>query len=174
MDSISSLTFYQDAMSDSQQLSSQLSTLQAQAATGQQYNQVSDNPTASLQMLANSDQLGLISAHLSNIQSATTALNSGVSALQQANSLLSQAQSLAQEGVNSTNSSESLTAMGQQVNALISSMLSLANTQNGGTYVFAGDSASTQPPFTVSSQNAQGNPATVSYQGGADGTTATI
>lgn len=169
MDPISSLSFYQDAMADSQQLSSQLSTLQAQAATGQEYPQLSDNPTASLEILADGDQQQIIGAHLNDIQTATTALNTSVSALQQADSLLSQAQSLALQASNGTANSSSLTALGQQVNSLISSMLSVANTQNGSTYVFAGAGSSTQPPFTVSGQNAQGDPTSVSYQGAVGG-----
>ena len=171
---ISSATFYQDAMAESQQLTGQLGTLQTEAATGQKYAQVSDNPAASLAMLANSDQEGVIGAHLGNIQTATSALNTSVSALQQANSILAQAQSLALQGSNATNNSDSLTALGQQVNSLISSMISLANTQNGGTYVFGGAGTQSQPPYTVSSQDAQGDPQTVSYQGSANGASAIV
>ena len=42
--SISTLSYYQEAIVNNQQLASQLDTLQAEAATGQQYAQVSDTP----------------------------------------------------------------------------------------------------------------------------------
>ena len=65
--------------------------------------------------------------------------------------------------------------MGQQVNGMISTLLGLANTQNGDTYVFGGAGSTTQqPPFSVSSEDAQGNPLTVSYNGTANGTLAVI
>src|SRR5580692_1591638 len=174
MSSISTLTFYQDMSANSEQLTSQLANLQAEAATGQQYPQVSDNPTASVQILANSDQVQLIGSHLTNIQSATAGLNSSVSALQQADTILSQAQSLALQGSSATSNSTSLTAMGQQVNGLINSLLAVANTQNGHDYVFAGAGSTSQQPFTVSSQNFQGNPATVTYNGAATGTSTIV
>jgi flagellar hook-associated protein 3 FlgL len=171
--SISTLSYYQDAIASNQQLSTQLANLQTEASTGQQYPQVSDNPTASLAILANSDQEQIIGAHLSDIQSATANLNASVSALQSADTIFSQAQSLASEAGNSTNNNESLTAMGQQVNAMISSLLSLANTQSGDTYVFGG-AGQTQQPFTVTSQDSQGNPETVSYQGAANGSSTVV
>ena len=172
--SISSLAYYQDTISNNQQLNAQLTALQTQASTGQQYPQVSDNPTASLEILANTDQSQIIGAHLSDIQTASANLNTSVSALQQVDTVISQAQSLASEASNATSNSQSLTAMGQQVNSMISTLVGLANTQSGNTYVFGGASSTQQEPFTISSEDAQGNPTAVSYNGAANGSSTVI
>src|SRR5205807_2192014 len=90
---ISMQSIYQNALTDNRRIALQLASLQAQAATGQKYAKVSDNPSAALTILNSTDQNQRVTAHLANIQSATTALNTGVSALQQVSNIFGQAKS---------------------------------------------------------------------------------
>jgi flagellar hook-associated protein 3 FlgL len=165
--------FYQNALTGTQQLTAQLSALQAQASTGQKFANVSDDPAAALTVLSNTDQNQRLTSHLSNIQTATTALNASVSALQKVNDIFSQAKSLAIQASNSTNDATSFAALANQVSGLISNLISVANTQNNGTYLFGGASAHTQP-FVVTAQDAEGNPQTVSYQASSNGSSAIV
>src|SRR5262249_37682298 len=150
----------------------QLSTLQAQASTGQKFAKVSDDPSAALSVIAANDQVQRLGAHLDNIQAATTALNSGVSALQQVSGILQQAKTIAIQAGNSLNDTTAFGAMADQVNGLINHLLSVANSQNNGTYLFGGTAARTQP--YVATLNAQGDPVAVKYQGAAGGASAIV
>ena len=147
-------------------------SLQTQASTGKKFTNVSDDPTDAMAVIADTDQYQLLTTHLNNIQWATTALNTSVSALQQVNSIFNQATSIAIEASNSNNDTSSFGAMAQQVNGLINSLLTAANTQNNGVYVFSGSAYNTEP-YVVTSQDAQGNPTAISYQG-SSGATSTI
>jgi flagellar hook-associated protein 3 FlgL len=165
MDSrVSMESVFQNSIADNERITDQLSTLQTQAATGQQFANVSDDPSAALQVLSATDQDQLLTSHLNNIQSATTALNTSVSALQQVSNIFTNAKSIAIQASNSTNSPSSLETMAEQVDALINNLVGVANTQNNNTYVFGGTDTQT-PPFAVTQQNAQGGAQTVSYQG---------
>src|ERR1700722_9814974 len=96
-------SLYQNAIIDNQRINDQLTTLQTQAATGQKFANVSDDPAAAMSVIADTDQNQLLTTHLSNIQSATTALNTSSSALQQVNNIFAQAQSIAIQAGNSAN-----------------------------------------------------------------------
>jgi flagellar hook-associated protein 3 len=161
--SVSMETVFQSTINATQQIENQLTTLQAEASTGQAYGKVSDNPTASLAILSNSDLDSSLTANLTNIQSATTALNTSTSALQQANNILTQAKSIALQASSSTNDSASYTALAAQVNSLINNLMAIANTQNNGAYVFGGTATNTQP--YAATLDAQGNVTSVQYQG---------
>lgn len=164
---------YQDAAIGMQQITAQLEALQAQATTGQKFAHVSDNPSAALMLMGVSDQEQRLTAHLANIQSATTALNTSTAALQQVQDIFTQAKSLAIQASSSNNDSTALAAIAAQVNGLLNNLLTAANTQNNGTYVFAG-TASTTKPFAIASQDAAGNVQRVAYQAASAGTSATV
>src|SRR5208337_5014218 len=75
-----------------------------------------------------------------------------------------QAEQIASEGSNSTNDTTTNEALATQVDALINSLLSVANTQNGNTYLFGG-TASNKPPFAVAASNSAGLPQSIVYNG---------
>jgi flagellar hook-associated protein 3 FlgL len=96
-----------------------------------------------------------------------------VSSLQEVTNLLAQAKSIAIEASNSANDATAFDGLATQVNAIFNQVLAIANTQNNGTYSFGG-TASSAPPFVVSSKDAQGNPQAVQYQGSRAGASAII
>src|SRR5438874_876226 len=120
---ISMQSVYQNALIDTRQITEQLAALQAQASTGQKFSKVSDNPAASLTLLTSIDQDQRLSAHLDNVQAATTALDTSVSALQSVSGIFTQAKSIAIQASNATNSPASLTALANEVSGLINDLL---------------------------------------------------
>jgi flagellar hook-associated protein 3 FlgL len=170
---VGSQTIFQNALFDNQRLTSLLNTLQAQASTGKKFANVSDDPAAAMTVLSNTDQNQLLTTHLANIQAATTSLNTSTSALQQVDSIFAQAKSLAIQASNSANDTSSFSAMAQQVDAMINGLLSAANTQSNGVYVFGGASYTTQP-YAVTSQTGSGDVQAVSYQASSNSTSTIV
>jgi flagellar hook-associated protein 3 FlgL len=161
-------TMVGSALTNMQDQTAQIANLQEQAATGLKVSQASDNPSAMQMILAGQNEQSQLDAYLNNITSAQSSLNGSVSALQQADNLLSQAKSIALQGANSTNDASSLGALADQVDQLISQMLSVANSQQNGEYIYAG-TASKTTPFVVTATNNQGQPAAIAYQGSEQG-----
>src|SRR5687767_13004349 len=93
----------QNALLDTRRLTDQLAALQTQAATGKRFAAVSDDPAATISVLANGAQAQGFETHVENIRAATNTLNMGVSTLTQVVDVFSQARSLALEASNSTN-----------------------------------------------------------------------
>jgi flagellar hook-associated protein 3 FlgL len=171
---VSLQSIVQSALADTGRLSAQLATLQAQAATGKKFANISDDPTTALTVLDNNTLSQTYDAHMANIDSATSSLNASVSVLQQVSDLFSQAKSIAIDASSSVNDSSAFAADAQSVDALLSRLLDLANTQNpDSTYMFAGNATKTKP-FAVTSTDAQGNPADIQYQGSADATSTIV
>ena len=85
---------------------------------------------------------------LSRVQTADSALSSVVSSL-------TQAVSLGTEGANGTNSAANQQALAQQVQGILSSVVSQANLSYQGSYVFGG-TANTTLPYTADPTSASG------------------
>lgn len=135
-----------------QTLSNQLITqtnsiaqLQGQLSSGEVLSKPSDNPTAVTQVLALSSHASQLTSWQTNSDTATSWLatangtaNSVLTAMQSAQTLLLQAAN--QGAQNST----TYKALGEQLQGIVSNLLSLANTQYEGRTIFAGTSASPQ------------------------------
>ena len=152
-------TLVSEAQSYLDQQTSALGQLENEASSGSSILQPSDNPLGEVNVLQYQAQNSGLTADLTNISTAQSTLNTSVSTLQSANNLITQASQLAIEATNSGNDSTDLQAYATQVNSLYNQMITLANTQNTGQYLFSGTKDQTQP-FVV---NANG---TVTYQGG--------
>ncbi|MGA2307024.1 MAG: hypothetical protein ABSH29_22960 [Acidimicrobiales bacterium] len=130
------------------QLSSQetsIAQLQQQLATGRVLNQPSDNPAAVTQVLALSGQASQLTSWQTNTDTASSWLgtanetaNSVLESMQSAQSLLLQSLN---QGVQDPTTYK---ALGDQIQGVISNLLSLSNTQYEGRPIFAGTSASPQ------------------------------
>jgi len=115
-------------VADLNQSQSTLNTLLQEVATGKSVNQPSDNPTAAAQMVNNTLETANVDRYTQNISSSLT-----------------QAVSLGTEGANGTNNSTSLSALAQQVQSILSTVVSQANSAIGGVYIFGGTASSTAP-----------------------------
>lgn len=143
---------------------SELLKVQTQLSTGRRLLAPSDNPGEAALALQLRKALQLRTAYADNLRQAGNHLGEVDSALSEMNGLLAQAQSIASANVSSTTTAEQRSAAAEVVAAIQSQVLSLANKQVGGVYIFGGARSNT-PPFAgelggirfVGSRQALGN-----------------
>jgi flagellar hook-associated protein 3 len=155
---VSAQTILSTALAYSSQQSAALAKLQEEASSGNSILTPDDNPIGEVSVINNGYQVAQLGTDLTNIQAAQADLNTSATTLQAADNLIVQAKDLALQGANDTNDQNGRSALATQVNALLSQLVTLANTQNNGQYVFAGTKTGTVPFVTDSSGK-------VSYQG---------
>jgi flagellar hook-associated protein 3 FlgL len=158
-----------DILADLQQSQSSLNTYLQEVSTGKSVNQPSDNPTASAEMVQNTIETANVDQYTQNISDVLSTVQSASSALSNVVTSLTQAVSLGTEGANGTNSSSNLQALAQQVQGILASVVSDANTSVQGNYLFGG-TASTTTPYTVDATSASG----YAYNGTSDSNSVAI
>lgn len=147
-----------------QKQSSALTTVLGQLSSGLRIQAPSDDPAGYVAVSQAKVQSGQFATYSQTMTDATSTLNAGVSALQDTNDIFTQAKQLAQQGANATTNPAGLKALADQVDSLVSRLVSTANTQFGSQYLFGG-AASDAPPFEVTGTNAQGQATAVTYNG---------
>ena len=158
---IATSTLYDQQTSSIDDLNAQYADIGAQVSSGIKLNEPSDDPSQIASDLGLRTTIAQQTTLSSNIQSATGQLTSTDSALANLTSVLQSARSIAVQGASSTLTTEQRSDLGSQVDQLFNEAVSIANTQYGGTYVFAGTSSSSSAPVT-----ATGSPATgVTFSG---------
>src|SRR5579885_2740712 len=135
---VSQQTMVNTAVFYEQQQTASLSRLQQQASSGNRILAPEDDPLGAVAVINYTAQSASFDTDLGNINTATDNLNVSVSTLQSVNNVLTQARQLAIQGTNSANDATSLGALADQVNALLGQLVTAANTQNNGQYIFGG------------------------------------
>jgi flagellar hook-associated protein 3 FlgL len=136
------------------QLESNISQTQNQISTGLSFTTASQNPIDAGLVDNYSGTLAQSQQYTTNANSAQTDINTEDTALTQVQTQLQSLRDLALQANSGTVSTENLTAIAAQATQIQSSLLSLANTQDGnGNYIFAGTAAQTQP-FTLTATGA--------------------
>jgi flagellar hook-associated protein 3 FlgL len=143
-----------DILADLQQSQSTLDTALQQVATGLSVNVPSDNPTASAAMVQNTIETGDVDQFTQNISSVLLTVQSASAVLSNVVTALTQAVSLGTEGANGTNSTSNLQTLATQVQGILSSVVSGANTSIGGAFLFGG--TSTVTPYTADASSSTG------------------
>jgi flagellar hook-associated protein 3 FlgL len=154
-------------VSEMQQLETQQSTLQSEVASGLAVTQPSDNPQAFGQVIELQGQNAQLEQYGDNANQAMNVANasySGLNSLQQLYDTASQQGTLGSSATNSTTQQGYAT----EVDQLIQQAVQVGNTQLDGSYIYAGTADST-PPF-VTTENSQGQIASVQYVGNSDTT----
>ncbi len=132
-----------------------MATTQAQISSGYRINQPSDDPGAVSDVLQLESDLGKVNQVASNLTSVSGEVNTAESALENATQLLEQVSSLGEQGASTTVSASERTGLSQQVNQILSELVSAANTSYQGEYVFSGDQTSS-PPYQLDPSSATG------------------
>jgi flagellar hook-associated protein 3 FlgL len=160
-------------MGDVQTTLARLATYQEQLSTGLRVNAPSDDPAAARQGMNIQAQIDANASYLANANQASAFMTDSDSAMTQLSTLMTQVSQAAVQGANGTEDASSRQALGQSVDAMLTQLVSLANTQSNGQYVFAG-SATNTVPFVESADGQsvayQGNQDTMSLQIGTDAT----
>ncbi len=136
-----------DILADMQQSQSTLNTALQQVATGLSVSVPSDNPAASAAMVQNTIETGNVDQYTKNVSTVLASVESASSVLSNVVTALTQAVSLGTEGANGTNTTSNLQAIATQVQGVLSTVVSQANTSVAGTYLFGGTGTST--PYTA-------------------------
>ncbi|MGA2034547.1 MAG: flagellar hook-associated protein FlgL [Thermoguttaceae bacterium] len=136
-----------------------MTQLEDQLSTGYQFQTPSQNPTAAMQVIGLQSLIARNGQMQSNIATSQSYLSQTDSALSGVATLLNSVQSTALSATGSTATADQRTAAAQQVDAAIQQLVSTANQQFSGRYLFAG-SASNAAPFTTNSDGS------ITYSGG--------
>ncbi len=157
-----------DILADLQQSQSTLNTALQQVATGLSVNVPSDNPAASAAMVQNTIETGNVDQYTKNISTVLASVESASSVLSNVVTALTQAVSLGTEGANGTNTTSNLQAIATQVQGVLSTIVSEANTSVAGAYLFGGTGSST--PYTADTSSSTG----YTYNGNTDETSVVV
>jgi flagellar hook-associated protein 3 len=151
-----------DILASIQQSQQVLQTDLQQVATGQRVNQPSDDPAASAKLAVSLAASAQVDQYTQNISDVSTQLQTADSALSSVVTSLTSAVSLGTEGANGTSSTSDKQGIATQVQAILSNVVSQANTTYQGSYVFGGSSTATAPVQQAAAvyltQNAQIEP----------------
>ena len=141
-------------LSDMHQSQAALNTALQQVATGLSVSVPSDNPTASAAMVQNTIDTGNVDQYKRNVGTVLSTVQSASSVLSNVATALTQAVSLGTEGANGTNSTANMKAIIAQVQGVLSSVVSQANTAVSGAFLFGG--SSTTAPYAADSASPTG------------------
>jgi len=123
-------------------------TAQRELTTGLKINSVSDAPdqiSSLWQARSELDQTQQIDTNLARVKSE---VDTSENALQSAVSLMDRAQTLGAQGATGTSSAQTRQDLANELGAVLQQMVSTANTNVEGRYVFAGDSDQ-QAPYSI-------------------------
>jgi flagellar hook-associated protein 3 FlgL len=137
--------YNQSFLADLNQLENKIAQANRNISSGYRVNQASDDPSAIGSILSYQDQLAHIKQVQSNLSAANVNAQTADGALQTAATLLDKLTSLGASGASSGVSAETRATLAQQVQAVEEQLVSVANTNVGGHYIFGGDSGSTAP-----------------------------
>jgi len=138
-------------------------------STGRSVNEPSDNPVAAALLVQNNDEATFNASYLQSLSTINGQLSAADSTLSSVQSALQQAISLGVEGANGTLSSSDQAAIVEQLQGIQSQLISLANTEYQGNYLFAG-TATGAPPYVANPNDPSG----VTYEGNYDVNTVSV
>ena len=144
-----------DVLAGLQQSQSAVNRALLEVSTGKSVSLPSDNPAASANMVQNTIDAQNVDQYTQNVSSVLSMVQTSDSALSSVVSSLMKAVTLGVEGANGTTNATDKQAIATEVQGILASVVSLANTSFQGSYLFGG-TASGQVPYTVDSTSASG------------------
>lgn len=128
------------------------------ATTGRRINDLSDDPVGLTQSLNIKSTLSNIEQMGRNINRGNSWLASSESALTRVQNIISDVKALSVQMVNATTGSAQRAAAGKKVQNMLEEIVSLANTDIAGSYIFAGSKTDTVPFSQDGTYNGNDNP----------------
>lgn len=151
------------SLNDLNRITRRLFALQEELATGQKVNSPSDDPLAARRAVSIQTQIGINEQYLTNISTASPQLTESSSSIQTVISILQRVNELTIEGANGTLSQTQLDQIAVEVDQLLENVLTEANHETNGRYIFAG-TRTLSTPF-VATRDANGRITAVTYNG---------
>ena len=155
-------------------LSSDLTHVVTQMATGKSIILPSDDPIAATRITQLNRQQSAISQYQDNIDTASAGLSQQESILDGVNNDLLSVRDDLLQAANGTNTADSLASLGQDIQSLTTSMVAALNYQDeDGHYVFGG-TVNDQPPIVAVDDDGDGVTDSYRYQGNGNHREATV
>ncbi len=143
-------------------LSQQIARLQEMAATGKRVNRASDAPGDAFTILHLQSEQRSLKMYSNNLADLTGTMEQVSSLMGEVSGILTRGQQLVAQGATATLSAGNRVAIGNELNALLEQVVSIANTRSMGRHVFGGAMLQ-RPPYEVDRRN--GQITAVRYQG---------
>jgi flagellar hook-associated protein 3 FlgL len=160
---------YRVFLSNLESLNAAYNASSRQVSSGKKITQLSDCPEGSAELLALTDLQSDIDQYRTTANTASYYLNAADSALNEVNNLVTSIYTKGSEATSEITSSDERAALANEIRSLRDQILSLANSQAKGRYLFAGSKIDTAP-FVIENDSIsfQGdvNVNTVSLDGG--------
>jgi flagellar hook-associated protein 3 FlgL len=139
-----------------------LAALQEQVSTGSRINRASDDPSSAYKVLGLSSQKRYLANYMNTINDVSSVLETATTIIQSMFSSVSQTKVNLNQIISGTYDETGRQRLADQVNDTLEEVVSLANTQHLGRYIFGGSNVNTTP-YAVNRTN--GKITSVIYQG---------
>jgi len=116
-----------------------------QIASGKVVNKPSDNPLATINVLHLQTAWSQVQQYQRNMEATKTWLNLTESAIQQTEELIGRAKEIATQMASDTQNASTRALAAKEIDQLLDQAISLANSELGGKYIFAGYKVNTVP-----------------------------
>lgn len=150
-------TKYENILLELNRLSSEINKTQIKIATGKNYLKPSDDPVSAVVSLNYKQGIARIDKYQSAIQEGLSFLKAQESVLGNVQDLISRVKVLAIQSANATQNQETRIAIANEIEGILEALISLANSQIGEKYLFAGSKTtgyhSGQKPFQLLKEN---------------------
>ncbi len=141
----------------------ELQQTQKQISTGTRLHRPSDDPTAVRRSIIQKDKLNRLNTQMASVEHAKSRVSHAHVPLREAQQLFVRAREIALTGVQVTEPTERA-FLAEELNVVLSQMISLANTSDESGYLFAGTATETEP-FSYDASKSSG---VVTYHGSSD------
>lgn len=138
-------TTYRILNSELNRINNSLEDLRTQAATGKKINRPSDDPAAIRPVLSARTQIRATDRFISSMSTSLDRIDNQDTYLDQVENLLVGAKEVTINALNGSLNSQDLNTLADQVGYIKTEMLSVANAQVGGQYIFSGFKEDTRP-----------------------------
>jgi flagellar hook-associated protein 3 FlgL len=145
---------------------SSLQQVEQQLATGKQVNEPSDNPLAYAGAQVLTAQDSAVSNDTVLAQQVQSQLNTASNALSDVTSSVNSAISIATQGADSSINTTEMATLGSQVESILQQVIGAANSQYGGSYLFAGNQVQAAPYDTNGNYSGDGGSNFVTFSNG--------
>ncbi|HVN27729.1 MAG TPA: hypothetical protein VMT64_04545, partial [Candidatus Binataceae bacterium] len=145
---------------------SSLQQIEQQLATGKQVNQPSDNPLAYASAQELTAQNSAVSNDLVLAQQVQAQLNTASNALSNVANSINSALSIATQGSDASINTTQMATMGSQIESILQQVLGAANSQYGGSYLFAGNQVQAAPYDTSGNYSGDSGTNSVTFSSG--------
>jgi len=157
---------YRNFLSDIERFNENLNTISRQISSGKKLNQLKDSPVGVAKLVSLTDLKAEIDQYSFNTDAGTLSLQTADSALNQVNNLVTSIYALGSQAASGPDTQDTLATIASEIRNFRDQIVSLANTQMNGRYIFAGTSTGTVPYVL--------NVDVVTYQGDGNVNTVTV